>query len=322
MNPHHDQIETSETERALRAIHADDSEWALDASELGRLAAFREIVVPLAPDHDSGRGVYVAAQLAQRWDVPIRLVSVDPTAPAGSVSVAAGNRLEDARASLTARHPNLEVSDVLLGAVDEPVAALHDALTSGDLVVMATDAAGSDGRPSFAEALADRWGGPLLLIGPNAQLDLLIEPGAEMVVGIDGSALAERSLPLALAMAQRFDLRPLLMQVVSTDHAAQLERLRARGEAVSDSVYLRDVAERLGAGWEIVHDDDPVAALVRVTADRRIPLLVLSTHGATGLARQVFGSVCMGVVHEAPCPVLVRSGYRSRPLALPRASPA
>ncbi|MFN3218895.1 MAG: universal stress protein [Acidimicrobiales bacterium] len=317
MTADHDQIETTQTERALRALHADDSEWALEAGDLDRLAAFSEIVVPLAAERDSSRGLYVAARLAERWDVPIRLISVDPTGPAGSVTIAAGGRLEGARAALMARHPALEVSDVLLGAVDEPVAALHDALTAGDLVVLATDAAGTGTRPSFAEALADRWGGPLLLIGPEADIDLDIEPGAEIIVGVDGSALAERALPLALAMAHRFELRPLLMQVVSTDHAAQLDRLRSRGEAVSDSAYLRDVAERLGAGWEIVHDDDPVAALVRVTAERRVPLVVLSTHGATGLARQVFGSVAMGVVHGARCPVLVRSGYRSRPLALP-----
>lgn len=319
MTTEQDEIEIDATDRALQALHDDSREWALDADVLERLAAFDEIVVPLAPDHDSGRGVFVAAMLAERWGVPIRLISVERTAPDGAVSIAAGGRLEDARAALTARHRALAVSDVLLGAVEDPVGALHGALRSGDLVVMATEAAGSDGGPSFTEALADRWGGPLLLIGPQARLELAIEPGAEIVVAVDGSALAERALPLAMGLAHRFGVRPLLIQVVSTGHTAQLERLRARGEVVSDSAYVRDVAQRLGVSWEVVHDDDPVAALVRVATDRTIPMLVLSTHGATGLARQVFGSVCMGVVHHAPCPVLVRSGYRSRPLALPGA---
>ncbi len=317
MAAEHDGIRTTEVERALRALHGDDSFWALEADELAQLAMFTEVVVPLAPDHDTGRGLSMAAGLAERWDVPIRLISVDQTAPAGSVSLAAGGRLEDARAALTARHPALAVSDVLLGAVDHPAHALNDVLTSGDLVVLATDAAGTDTGPSFAESLADLWGGPILLIGPQARLDVEIEPGAEIIVGIDGSALAERSLPLALAMALRFDLHLTLVQVVSTGHAAQLERMRARGEAVSESAYVRDVAEHLGTGWEMVHDDDPVAALALIADDRDAPFLVLSTHGATGLARQVFGSVCMGVVHAARRPVLVRSGHRSRPLALP-----
>lgn len=320
MNARESEIETTETERALRALHGDDSVWALEADELAQLATFTEIVVPLAPEHHGGRGLTVAAALAERWDVPIRLISVDETAPVGAVSIAAGGRLEDAKAALTARHPALAVSDVMLGAVDDPVAALDDLLTSGDLVVLATDAAGSDVGPSFAESLADRWGGPLLLIGPHARVDLDMVAGAEMLVGIDGSALAERSLPLALAMAHRFGLRPVLVQVVPTGHSAHLKRLRARGEAVSESAYLRDVAERLHTGWEIVHDDDPVGALVQMGTERHAPLIVLSTHGATGLARQVFGSVCMGVVAAARCPVLVRSGYRSRPLALPRTS--
>ena len=131
MTADHDEIATTETERALRALHGDDSVWALEADELAQLATFTEIVVPLAPDHHGGRGLTVAAALAERWDVPIRLVSVDETAPAGSVSIAAGGRLEDAKAALTARHPSLAVSDVMLGAVDDPVAALARRLDVG-----------------------------------------------------------------------------------------------------------------------------------------------------------------------------------------------
>jgi len=54
-----------------------------------------------------------------------------------------------------------------------------------------------------------------------------------------------------------------------------------------------------------VHDHHPAAGIVRFAEDRRVSLIVVSTHGRSGLSRVVMGSVAMAVVHTAGCPVLV-----------------
>lgn len=51
-------------------------------------------------------------------------------------------------------------------------------------------------------------------------------------------------------------------------------------------------------------EGDPVEEILRVAGDRRCDLIVMGTHGTTGLARLLMGSVAESVVRRAPCPVL------------------
>ena len=46
------------------------------------------------------------------------------------------------------------------------------------------------------------------------------------------------------------------------------------------------------------------ATVLQFASEQQVDLIVLSTHGRTGLARWVLGSVAEHVVRKAPCPVL------------------
>lgn len=48
----------------------------------------------------------------------------------------------------------------------------------------------------------------------------------------------------------------------------------------------------------------PADALVDYAKDKNIDLIVMGTHGRTGLSRLLMGSVAEAVVRRAPCPVL------------------
>lgn len=50
---------------------------------------------------------------------------------------------------------------------------------------------------------------------------------------------------------------------------------------------------------------DPGAEICRVAAERGADLIVLSSHGRTGMKRLLIGSVAERVVRLSPCPVLV-----------------
>jgi len=54
----------------------------------------------------------------------------------------------------------------------------------------------------------------------------------------------------------------------------------------------------------IVHGD-AASEIVRVAKERGVDLIVISSHGRTGLGRILFGSTAESVVRHAPCPVLV-----------------
>jgi universal stress protein A len=49
---------------------------------------------------------------------------------------------------------------------------------------------------------------------------------------------------------------------------------------------------------------DPVDAVVAYASERHIDLIVIATHGRTGLSHVLLGSVAERIVREAPCPVL------------------
>jgi len=49
---------------------------------------------------------------------------------------------------------------------------------------------------------------------------------------------------------------------------------------------------------------DPVDEILRYASDHGIDLIVCATHGRTGLAHVLLGSVAERIVREAPCPVL------------------
>lgn len=49
----------------------------------------------------------------------------------------------------------------------------------------------------------------------------------------------------------------------------------------------------------------PVTEILAVAEDKRVDLIVMASHGRTGLSRLLMGSVAEGVMREAPCPVLV-----------------
>jgi len=49
----------------------------------------------------------------------------------------------------------------------------------------------------------------------------------------------------------------------------------------------------------------PFVEIIRYARDKKIELVVISTHGRTGLQHALFGSVAEKVVRKAPCPVLV-----------------
>ena len=56
---------------------------------------------------------------------------------------------------------------------------------------------------------------------------------------------------------------------------------------------------------EVVVHGEAASEIVRVAREREVDLIVIASHGRTGLGRILFGSTAEAVVRHAPCPVLV-----------------
>jgi universal stress protein A len=70
----------------------------------------------------------------------------------------------------------------------------------------------------------------------------------------------------------------------------------------------------------VLSEEDPVTAILRTQAELECDLIVLGTHGVTGVRRWFTGSLAEEVVRRAACPVLVVKHERT-PEQLPRLRP-
>lgn len=136
----------------------------------------------------------------------------------------------------------------------------------------------------------------------------------EILVPIDFSDCSKKALRYAIALAKEHQASLTLLYVASTPAAigenSALDYLHASNETGAKA--QRELAAL--AATE-VHGQVIAKSLVRsgspsieiINAAENIPadMIVMSTHGHTGLTHTLLGSVTEHVVRRAPCPVLV-----------------
>jgi nucleotide-binding universal stress UspA family protein len=256
------------------------------------------VIVPVDPTRSPTLAISIAASLARQAGLDVELVAVPPLGLTSDAYLRA--RVEEA---IAAGAP--EARGNLLVTTGAPAAAIVDRAERADavLVCMATHGRGRVGNVvlgSVSAAVVRRSSVPVLLVGPvvSAAGDRV----RRLVTCLDGSELAERAVPAAAELAHRLDAEVVLVRVVPH------ERARPGPGACPDLEYLHNVAERipdLPVAVELVHDREPAQAIARYVSGREHSVVVMGTHGRSGLQELVLGSVARGVIHRADCPVLV-----------------
>ncbi|WP_254545869.1 universal stress protein [Halomarina pelagica] len=121
--------------------------------------------------------------------------------------------------------------------------------------------------------------------------------------GSDGAAVATEH---ALAVADRFDAELVVLNVVderSLDLGLGEDPLRERGDAIVAAAVERADAAGVPATGEVTVGV-PDRAIREYAAARGIDLVVIGTHGRTGVRRYLLGSVTERVVRLSDAPVL------------------
>lgn len=298
--------------------------------------SYRRIVVPLDGSSLAEQALPHAEALAQLTHAPLHLVRViDPThlAPLAGVAlrrdatalqlllederIAARDYLERIERDLLARQQTVTVEYRQGPAARELLAAAQ----SGDLLVMATHGLGGLAHwflGSVAEAVVRRAPVPVWLVraGVDESGSLMIR---RLVVPLDGSPLAEEALPTAAALAKRLQVPVHLITVIELSATMPLELVAA---AVSVSDFERTLtrlfaeaqtllvapSERLQnddieTSTEVRHGLQPGPTILEVTQPG--DLIVMTSHGRTGLRRWILGSVAEAVIRRASVPVLL-----------------
>jgi nucleotide-binding universal stress UspA family protein len=121
-----------------------------------------------------------------------------------------------------------------------------------------------------------------------------------ILLPLDGSSLSEEVLPQAAALARRFGARIVLFHV--------FPKRKAPAELAPPKMPLRESEKRLRAEGVTAHTDfgqgDPAECIL--TAATEADLVLMTSHGRSGLSRLVLGSVAENVVRRSPVPVIVQ----------------
>jgi nucleotide-binding universal stress UspA family protein len=136
-----------------------------------------------------------------------------------------------------------------------------------------------------------------------------------ILVPLDGSALAARVLTAAHGLLLRSGAEVLLATVVPPhdDASACRDDARLRDAAEHDLDQHKQALGSLGIHVEArVVSGDPARAILQLAQERRADLLALSTHGRSGMARWLRGSVADRLIRTSPVPLFV-----ANPFALP-----
>jgi len=172
------------------------------------------------------------------------------------------------------------------------------------------------GLGSTAQALLDRADDSLLLVPPGP----LREGGyRRIMVPIDGSARADSVLPIARRIARTHAADLILahivpqQEVVGASRAPQLEQLRSRIDlhnerhAVQhlDELRRRSIEDGLDVKTITRGPGDPRSMLRELAIEEQADLIVMASHGNTGLDDVPCGSVAEYLAGHAPVPLLI-----------------
>jgi universal stress protein A len=137
-----------------------------------------------------------------------------------------------------------------------------------------------------------------------------------ILVPFDFSEYAEKALTWALAMAENWSAHVLLLHVVprpsyppllmgSYFNVAEFEaNLQADAEARAKERVAHTGNTAVPIDTQVVIGE-PFSDICRLAEHEKADLVVMGSHGRTGLRHVLLGSVAERVVRHAPCPVLV-----------------
>lgn len=284
---------------------------------------FRKILCPVDFGNNSIAALDQAAKLARKDDALLYLLHVEFVPMSKPAELAdyditfstepARFRLEEiARKHLAKVRHELVVQVGWPGELIEKAARDFDV----DLIVMATHGRTGMARlflGSIAEHIVRTSERSVLSFGPGAAIGAL----KKILCPVDFDPNSISALKLGWRLAREYRAAVSLLHVVPLPFEPSevpVEAPTPEWEQDTLAQLAKVAAENLGAKARcklVVRRGDPALAILEVEKELRPDLIVMATHGRTGLSHMVLGSVAERTVRESTVPVLT---VRGRPI--------
>lgn len=289
---------------------------------------YDEILVPTDGSGAAGTAAETALDLARRFDASIHAITVvelneSPADIEAEVAEEVTRRGEKTLATLRDQAADVGVSATT--QVIETADPVHQTITDYarehdvDLIVM-----GTHGRTGLNRLVLGSITERTLRTSPMPVLtvheDVSLDPDFEAVlVPTDGSDAASVAAGHGVTLAEATDAAMHVVHVVDLTpvsgdfgSAEALAALEEAGQQAVDDVISRAEDAGVRSVEASVLSGRPARAILDYVEERDIDLIVMGTHGRTGLERYFLGSVAEKIVRVADVPVLTVSPPEER----------
>ncbi len=193
------------------------------------------------------------------------------------------------------------------GDIHERIVDLADA-ENADIIVM--------GRRGLRKVERAFMGSVTARVIGHAQRDVLVVPlGAKLgwkrvLVGTDGSRFSGLAVDKAIAFAKAYGGELLVISVVDVPSELYAEAPYAVEDMIRKAKqYTAAVKEKAAAegvkAESYIGESESWEVIINLAKEQAVEMIVMGSHGRTGLRRLLMGSVTEKVIGHAACPVLV-----------------
>lgn len=139
----------------------------------------------------------------------------------------------------------------------------------------------------------------------------------KILVPIDGSGWSQRAIPHAVDLARLHQAELVLLHVfvppapefvpelALAGQQDQFDKLRQQAKDYVASLVSELQTENVNVTGEVLEGFDVPGLIADFARQEHIDLIVMSTHGRSGIARLIFGSVAKGVIDHCKVPTLL-----------------
>ena len=284
---------------------------------------FRKILCPIDFSKNSIAALDEAAKLARKDDATVYLmhvefVAMNKPAELANYDITLSTEPTRFRLEQIAREHLAKVRHEIVLQVGWPGELIQKAARDcdTDLIVMATHGRTGMARVflgSIAEHIIRTSERSVLSLGPGTAVGVL----KKILCPVDFDPNSISALKFGWRLAQRYKATVSLLHVVALPFEPSEVPVEAPvPEWKQNSLAeLEEVAtENLGANARcklVVRRGDPALAILEMEKELKPDLVVMATHGRTGLSHLVLGSVAERTVRESTVPVLTVRGRPS-----------
>ncbi len=282
---------------------------------------FKNILVPLNGSGEGKRVIPFVRDLAPRFGSEVHVLGVGIGNKQRRVNRMLEQYIDEVAGNLD--NDDIKAKSVILYGRPADKILSYAEENNINLIIMATRGRGGITRwwlGSVAERVISEAHIPILLIRSRRISKMEAEEKSALlniITPLDGSNIGETALPQVEVLATATGASINLLQVIASpadveakfnsNAKKQTTDLHASGEE-----YLKNIAEGLNkkgitTKYEVINGD-PANVIVDLAGQRKDSIIAMSTHGRSGIARWVLGSVADKVLRASDTPIwLVRS---------------